>query len=690
MTNNEVDLRRTLRNRAEALISTVDQVASNPPPEEIRRLAHDLAVHQVELEMQNEELQATHLRMDAALARYAKLYHRAPVGFLTLDINGFILQWNQTFQDMLGPKKWDLAGTSLADLFESPEREIFLARYRAIFRMPEGKHLDARLKQESGTFLDIRLTSRFESDDITSVPEGPMGRHLLVAVHDITDEKRAERVLREVLENSADASYKRNLKTNAYEYLSPVFQQISGYPSDEIMGMSIESVLGLVHSEDLPGLQRAVSESMHSPVGNTNRVEYRFKHKDGHYVWLRDKYLVLRNPAEGPEAITGSVSDISWQKAAEEEKAILQSQLQQAHKLESLGVLAGGVAHDMNNVLGAILGLASANLSTHSEGTRDHHAYKTIMQACERGGKMVKGLLGFARKSPAEDRELNINTILQEEARLLERTTLAKVRVEMDLAADLRPMRGDAGALAHAVMNLCVNAVDAMPDQGMLTLKTRNVDNGWIEILLADTGSGMSKEIIEKAIDPFFTTKEAGKGTGLGLSMVHSTVRAHRGQMEILSQPGQGTQVRIRFPASEHFTISSDTEHNLPVKMASGALTVLLVDDDELIQTAMEVILEALGHAVGMVPSGEEALLRLGSGFTPDVVMLDMNMPGLGGTGTLPRLRALNPTVPVLLMTGRADQFALDLVEAFPFVTLLSKPFSMNELQHCLEHIRPR
>ena len=690
MTSEEMDSRRSLRDRAEALISPMDQATSIPSPEEIRKLAHDLAVHQVELEMQNEELQATHQRMEAALDRYAQLYHQAPVGFLTLDNNGLILQWNQTFEDMLGPSEHDLAGTSLADLFESPEREIFLARYRAIFRMPEGKRLDARLKQETGTVMDIRLTSRYEIEDRTPGSDGSVGRHLLVAVHDVTEEKRAGRVLQEVLENSADASYKRNLKGNTYEYLSPVFQHIAGYSSDEMMVMPLATVLELVHPEDLEELQRAMAESLQGDFGTSCLVEYRFRHKDGDFVWLRDKFIVMRDAVGQPEALIGSVSNISGQKLAEEEKAKLQFQLQQAQKMESLGVLAGGVAHDMNNVLGAILGLSSANIAAQAEGSPAHHAFKTIIKASERGGKMVKGLLGFARRSPAEDREINLNVVLKEEAGLLERTTLAKVRLEMDLSHDLRLMRGDMNALSHAVMNLCVNAVDAMPEQGTITLRTRNVDNDWIEILVEDTGSGMPQDILEKAMDPFFTTKEQGKGTGLGLSMVHSTVRAHRGQMEIQSKPGHGTQVRLRFPAIEPTARTADTEITLSPNASCGGLTVMLVDDDELIQTAVEVLLEALGHVVAMVPSGEEALLKVRSGFTPDVVMLDMNMPGLGGAGTLPRLRTLNPKVPVLLMTGRADQAALDLVAAHPFVSLLGKPFSMDELKHSLEDLRPR
>lgn len=167
-----------------------------------------------------------------------------------------------------------------------------------------------------------------------------------------------------------------------------------------------------------------------------------------------------------------------------------------------------------------------------------HQALDTICKATERGGKMVKSLLSFARQSPADNQRLDINAILREQVSLLERTTLSTVRLQLDLEGNLLPYLGDASALTHAFMNLCVNAVEAMPENGTLTLHTRNVDRGWIEVEVEDNGTGMPKEVLEKALDPFFTTKGIGKGTGLGLSMVFSTVKAHRGQMEIESEPG--------------------------------------------------------------------------------------------------------------------------------------------------------
>jgi CheY-like chemotaxis protein len=187
-------------------------------------------------------------------------------------------------------------------------------------------------------------------------------------------------------------------------------------------------------------------------------------------------------------------------------------------------------------------------------------------------------------------------------------------------------------------------------------------------------------------MEPFFTTKAMGKGTGLGLSMVYSTVKAHGGQLALQSEPGQGTQVTMRFPPC---AAGAQAPEPRPDQRAAvpGGLNVLMVDDDELVQSSMQTTLESLGHTATMAANGEEALARLEHGLRPDVVILDMNMPGLGGEGTLPRLRGLCPGLPILLATGRVDQAALHLAQAHPRVTLLSKPFSKQELKQQLERL---
>lgn len=456
----------------------------------------------------------------------------------------------------------------------------------------------------------------------------------------------------------------------------------------EMFGMTNQELIGTPYPEHLhPSEKQIGDERMRQLIRGeipSVSLERHYVRSDGTGFWGHLSGRRLEFPDGSLRALVGVITDITERRRMEEERQAIEQKIHQTQKMESLGSLAGGVAHDMNNVLGAILGLASAHLETQPEGSPAHRAFETIIQAAERGGTTVRSLLSLARQSPSELRELDLNAILRDEVRLLERTTLARVHLRMELAPGLRPVMGDAGALTHAFMNLCVNAVEAMPESGTLVLGTRNVDPGWIEVRVEDTGSGMPRDVLEKALDPFFTTKAIGKGTGLGLAMVYSTVKAHQGQMEIQSEPGQGTRVLLRFPACAPAVPAPEPAAPRPAPSHRN-LRVLLVDDDELIQISTQAVLEALGHTVTPALRGEEALAILEAGMEPDVVLLDMNMPGLGGGGTLPRLRALRPAVPVLLATGRADQAALNLVAAHPFVTLLPKPFGMKDLQRHLE-----
>jgi PAS domain S-box-containing protein len=513
------------------------------------------------------------------------------------------------------------------------------------------------------------------------------------AVLDISERKQAELALREsearfrlAMEATSDGLWDWNVLTGEV-YYSPAYTRMLGYEPHEFRER-VEAWEAMIFPEDrekVLGANQACIEGARPSF----EVEYRVRTRDGGLKWILGRGKAVERDERGRALrLIGTHQDITDRKRTEAQQRRLEAQLQQVQKMESLGSLAGGVAHDMNNVLGAILGLASANLEIHPEESPTYRDFETIAKAAIRGGKMVKSLLNFARQSPAEERELDMNAILQEETHLLARTTLAKVRLQLELAPDLRPIRGDASALTHSFMNLCVNGVEAMQDNGQLTLRTLNVDQDWIEVQVEDTGTGMPREILARALDPYFTTKGQGKGTGLGLSMVYSTVKAHHGQLEIQSEPGRGTLVRIRFPACEAALLPVEPPEQPRPNPKSGAMNVLLVDDDELIQSSMLAILGALGHIATAAASGEEALAKLAAGLEPEVVVLDMNMPGLGGAGTLPRLRALRPTLPVLLATGRADQTALDLVAAHPRVTLLSKPFSMKELQQQLEAIR--
>jgi len=379
--------------------------------------------------------------------------------------------------------------------------------------------------------------------------------------------------------------------------------------------------------------------------------------------------------------------DITGRLAAEEERRRLSEQVAHASRMESLGSLASGVAHDINNVLGAIQALAMVHQLQSGPETRLRRDMDTISRACQRGGNLVKGLLGFARQNLAETRPVDLNALMREEAALLERTTLSRVRLVLDLVPGELVVLGDPAALSHSLMNLCVNAVDAMSEGGALTLATRNEGRAAV-VEVADTGSGMPPEVLERAFDPFFSTKPVGKGTGLGLSIVYGTVKNHRGELEIHSEPGQGTRVRIRLPLAApepHLEEAPGSSHGPALR----ARTILLVDDDELILQSVPSLVESQGHRVRTVTGGEEALARLAVEPPPDLVILDMNMPGLDGRATLERLRSLHPGLPVLLATGRADQSALDLVAAHDRVALLPKPFGLKDLRSAIQLVDP-
>ena len=523
----------------------------------------------------------------------------------------------------------------------------------------------------------------------------PMAKHFRISVmsprqgqfatvfEDITARKRDEEELRasearfrSLFNNAQVGMFRTRLDGSEILELNDKYLQILGKTREEVAHRPST----LVWAD--PGAREEMVRRLQAD-GQVTDFEMSIAHSSGRAIECVTSIKLFRD--EG--ILEGSLQDVSGQRQAEAERLRLQAQLQQTQKMESLGTLSGGIAHDMNNVLGAILGLASANLDLQPPGSPAHRSFDTIAKAAARGGEMVRGLLAFARQRPSVEQCLDVNALLREETHLLERTTLARVRLVVDLEPDLRHILGDAGALTHVFMNLCVNAVEAMPENGVLTLRTRNLPGDRVEVAVEDSGSGMPVEVLNRAMEPFFTTKEVGKGTGLGLSMVYSTVKAHRGEIDISSSPGHGTQVRMRFPACESVEGLPETSPGAGPRPSMPPLKVLVVDDDELIQSSMGTILQTMGHEVLTTPGGEQALAAIEAGFEPDVVILDMNMPGLGGIGTLSRLRSLLPCAPVLLSSGRTDQSALDLARAHQFVTLLPKPFTIQELQRCLESL---
>ncbi len=607
------------------------------------------------------------------------------VATVTGPTDGAVLISNRAFQELVGYSNEELACRNYKDYTHPDDVAAEEALIEALTTQTRASYqIEKRYLHKGGQVVWGRMHGIALRDREGRVTGG------VCVIEDITRRKQAEEALEMSRKTLIEAqrlahvgSWHWDLQTNKVEW-SPEIYRITGLDPETYDG-SPDLFLEIVHPDDKEAFIEVMNKTRSQ--GGTTPLEYRVVRPDGSVrTVFATGTLVLDAEGRTTQCI-GTIQDITERRLAEEVNLRLQQQLQQAQKMESLGNLSGGIAHDMNNVLGAILGIASANVHIQPPGSPAHKSFETIVKAATRGGEMVRGLLSFARQSQAEERALDLNAILKDDADLLARTTLARVELRLDLEADLLPIRGEAGALSHAFMNLCVNAVDAMPENGTLSIQTRNIGREWAEVIIEDTGLGMSKEVLEKAMDPFFTTKGVGKGTGLGLTMVYKTVKAHRGLIEIQSQPGRGTRVTIQFPASEPVRTEHEADAGTRTAAPAQTLRILLVDDDELIRSATGMVVQTLGHAVTTSSSGEEALALIEAGLRPEAVILDMNMPGMGGAGTLPRLRELLPGVHVLLSSGRTDQAALDLSKIHPSVLLLPKPFSITDLKACLESL---
>jgi PAS domain S-box-containing protein len=367
-------------------------------------------------------------------------------------------------------------------------------------------------------------------------------------------------------------------------------------------------------------------------------------------------------------------AELEWRQA-EEERRRLEERMNQVQRLEALGFLAAGISHNLNNVLAAILGLASARELVATQ-PKDQEAYQVICKACERGREVLDSLLRFARPDLGGLAPLELNGILGELRRILDHTTRMRIAIQESFSPEPLWVLGEAGSMSHALMNLCVNAVNAMPGGGVLTLRTQVTEDGRAEVSVEDSGAGMTPEVLAHALEPFYTTRPIGEGTGLGLSMAYGTVKAHGGTLDISSQVGQGTRVRLQFP---RLAAPVRAEPGSRPSRRPRALRVLLVDDDELVRFATVGLLELAGCQATAVAGGAAALESLRSCAPPDLVLLDLNMPAMDGKETLQGIRALQPDLPVIIVSG---QPGVQDWEGFkqPHVGVVTKPFTVEEL----------
>ncbi|MGF1611939.1 MAG: PAS domain-containing protein [Kiloniellales bacterium] len=515
---------------------------------------------------------------------------------------------------------------------------------------------------------------------------------------DITDQIEAEearaeseRRLATLLDNLPGGAYRvRNDETWTGEYRSAGYWKLTGYSPADLANSPRHGGFGelVVHPDDLGRLRADIAAAIEEL--RPFEFEYRIITKSGELRWLWERGRCVSAPGEKPEMLEGIVADIT-------EHRQLQERLRQSQKMEAVGQLTGGVAHDFNNLLAVILG----NLDLAEERARDEQLKAligTAIKAADRGSRLTRQLLAFGRRQMLQPEVTDLSALLRGLETLLSRTLGETIAIDTRLADGLCPTLVDRGQLENAILNLALNARDAMPEGGRLTIETANVDldedytvaeadpvepGRYVMIAVSDNGCGMAPEVAERAFEPFFTTKEVGKGTGLGLAMVYGFVKQSGGHVRIYSEPGRGTTVRLYLPEGDSDQPGADAPAE-PAEFAAPARQgkcVLVVEDDDDVRRLVTRQLSKLGYEVREAAEGAAAIALLENDGRIDCLLTDVILPGqLLGPALAERALALRPGLAIAFMSGYPEGALTRNNTLPPDVVLLSKPFRIGAL----------
>jgi PAS domain S-box-containing protein len=500
---------------------------------------------------------------------------------------------------------------------------------------------------------------------------------------------------RTILEGIEEGYFEIDFNRNLTFFNDPLCKML-GYARDEMTDKNMREFTSPATIEKMDQIYEQVQKT-----GEPIRVtDYDAVGKDGASIALELTAALMRNPDGDPVGFRGVLRDVSERKDAEAEKRKLETQVQQAQKMESIGTLAGGIAHDFNNILMGIQGNASLMLLKTKSDSVNFEKLKNIETYVENGTELTKQLLGFARRGKYYAIATDLNEVIDKSASMFGRTK-KEIRIYSDLQTDIWTVEVDRGQIEQALLNLYVNAWQAMPQGGDLYLKTENVildadfinkkpykveAGNHIKITVTDTGSGIDKDTQERIFEPFFTTKEMGRGTGLGLASVYGIIKSHGGYINVYSEAEIGTTFTIYLPASGKKVPQEKREPIATVSKGSG--TILLIDDEEMIIKVGAELLEELGYKVLGVRSGQGAIkLYKKNADKIDLVIMDMIMPGMGGGETFDRLKKINPDIKVLLSSGYSINGQASEILERGCDGFIQKPFNLNQLSEKIQGI---
>ena len=610
--------------------------------------------------------------------KYRTILDSVEEGYFEVDLAGKLTFFNDSLSKMTGSSKDELMGVNYHQYTDSENAESVYQVFNKVYRTGEpakGFDWEITVKDGSKKHIDVSVSLIRDSE---GQPIGFRG-----IMRDVTARKKMEAELlqtRDFIQNILDSSIDGITTTDLHgtvTYTTPKVKHILGYEQAERIGKKVSIIYG-------NGIQDAKTIMKElTAKGELREHEMKFIRKDGEWIDINLSASLLKDEKGEVIGTLGIYRDITV-------KNRLEAELAQAQRMEALGTLAGGIAHNFNNLLMGIQGNASLMLLTKTSSDPDYERLKNIEKAVQNGSRLTRQLLGYAREGRYEIRPISLNQVVEETSNTFA-TTKKEITVHQDLAKELYRIKADQGQIEQVLLNLYVNAADAMPGGGDLFLKTINVTHkdmnnrayrakpgNYLLLTVRDTGTGMDKKTKERIFDPFFTTKGLAKGTGLGLASVYGIVKAHGGYIDVDSKKGQGTTFEIYLPATEK-------KIEKPLKSAGhiveGKGTILLVDDEEMVLDVGVQLLKSLGYSVLEAKGGREAVeLYRENKDRIDMVLLDMIMPDMSGGATYDKLKKIDPDIKVLLSSGYdIDGKAREILER-GCNAFIQKPFNMKEL----------
>ena len=516
---------------------------------------------------------------------------------------------------------------------------------------------------------------------------------------DITARKRAEEALREseakyrrLHDSMTDAFAAADMEGRLTEF-NRAYEEMLGYSGEELRQMTYPDLT----PEKWHPLQAKILREQVLTRGFSDVFEKEYRRKDGSVFPTELRMFLIRDNAGQPSGMCAIVRDITGRKKAEEERALLEARLFEAQKMESIGRLAGGIAHDFNNMLTVIMGFSQLALEELTPDAPLREYLAEIEKAANHSKEITKQLLAYSRRQIVAPRPTNLNDLIASRTPTLARLIGEDIDLRFEPGKELPPVSVDTAQMEQILINLALNARDAMPQGGTLTLETANVaidvaycrihpeftPGGYVRLTIGDTGTGMDPDTLAHCFEPFFTTKETGSGTGLGLATVYGIVKQIGGFIDVSSEPGHGTVFEIYFPAIEAGPVQAAAAHESPA--AKGQATILLVEDEDMVRHLTAGMLRKLGHTVVAAATPAEALSICQSSARPiDLLLTDVVMPGMSGVQLRRQILNILPGIRSLFMSGfTSDRTVLHGV-AEENLGFIQKPFGLNDLSRAV------